>query len=176
MSARVVATHVWPKDATDPISVDVLELDWGGPVDDRHHGELMASDTRQSRVFTRGTTIRNHRQVSIVDAGELAQIADALGIPHIDPGIIADNICTEGIDALTSLPRMTRMVFPSGAVIMLGGPNAPCTIAGAMVERSYGSQPEAFPKAAIGLRGVTGWIEHPGTVRPGDAITLLPPD
>jgi len=176
MSPRVIATHVWPKDATDPISVDVLELDWGGPVDDRHHGELMASDTRQSRVFTKGTTIRNHRQVSIVDAGELAQIADALGIPHIDPGIIADNICTEGIHALTALPRMTRMVFPSGAVIMLGGPNAPCTIAGAMVERSYGSRPEAFPKAAIGLRGVTGWIEHPGTVRPGDAITLLPPD
>ena len=176
MSARVIATHVWPKDATDPISVDVLELDWGGPVDDRHHGELMASDTRQSRVFTKGTTIRNHRQVSIVDAGELSQIADALGIPRIDPGVIADNICTEGIDALTSLPRMTRMVFPSGAVIMLGGPNAPCTIAGAMVERSYGSRPEAFPKAAIGLRGVTGWIEHPGTVRPGDAITLLPPD
>lgn len=176
MSARVAATHVWPKDATDPISVDVLELDWGGPVDDRHHGELMASDTRQSRVFAKGTTIRNHRQVSIVDTGELAQIADALGIPRIDPGVIADNICTEGIDALTSLPRMTRMVFPSGAVIMLGGPNAPCTIAGAMVERSYGSRPEAFPKAAIGLRGVTGWIEHPGTVRPGDTITLLPPD
>ena len=67
MSARVVATHVWPSDTDEPVSVDVLELDWGGPVGDRHHGERMASGTRQSSVFTRGTSIRNHRQVSIVD-------------------------------------------------------------------------------------------------------------
>jgi hypothetical protein len=176
MSARVVATHVWPSDIDEPVSVDVLELDWGGPVGDRHHGERMASDTRQSTVFTRGTSIRNHRQVSIVDTGELAQIATAMGIPRIDPGVIADNICTEGIDALTALPRMTRLVFASGAVIMLGGPNAPCTIAGGMLERVYGSRPESFPKAAWGLRGVTGWIEHPGTVRPGDAVTVHEPD
>ena len=127
-------------------------------------------------VFTRGTSIRNHRQVSIVDTGELAQIATAMGIPRIDPGVIADNICTEGIDALTALPRMTRLVFASGAVIMLGGPNAPCTIAGGMLERVYGSRPESFPKAAWGLRGVTGWMEHPGTVRPGDAVTVHEPD
>jgi MOSC domain-containing protein YiiM len=159
-----------------PVSVDFLELDWGGPIGDRHHGELMASDTRQSRVFPRGTTIRNHRQLSLVDLSELAQIATALGIPRIDPGVIADNICTEGIENLTDLPRMTRLAFPSGAVLMLGGPNAPCTIAGDMVARTYGSRVEAFPKAAIGRRGVTAWVERPGLVKPSDAITVLPPD
>lgn len=174
--ARVTATHVWPQDTTEPVSVDALELDWGGPIGDRHHGELMASDVRQARVFPRGTTIRNHRQLSIVDVDELGQIAAALEIPRIDAGTIADNICTAGIPNLTSLPRMTRLAFPSGAVIMLGGPNAPCTIAGAMVARLHGSRPEAFPKAAIGRRGVTGWVEHPGTVRPGDAVTVLLPD
>lgn len=173
---RVTALHVWPSDVTEPISVDSLDLDWGGPIGDRHHGEYMASDTRQSRVFPRGTTIRNHRQLSIIDLDELARIASALGIPRIDPGVVADNICTEGIPALTDLPRMTRMAFPSGAVVMLGGPNAPCTIAGGMVARAYGSRAEAFPKAAIGQRGVTGWVERPGIVRPGDPITLLPPD
>ena len=85
-------------------------------------------------------------------------------------------VATAGIDALTALPRMTRLVFASGAVIMLGGPNAPCTIAGGMLERVYGSRPESFPKAAWGLRGVTGWMEHPGTVRPGDAVTVREPD
>ena len=150
MSARVVATHVWPSDVDEPVSVDVLELDWGGPVGDRHHGERMASDTRQSSVFTRGTSIRNHRQVSIVDTGELAQIAIAMGIPRIDPGVIADNICTEGIDGLTCLPRMTRLVFPSGAVLMLGGPNAPCTIAGGMLERVYGSHTRVLPQGRVG--------------------------
>lgn len=173
---HVAAVHVWPGDLLSPVAVDVLELDWGGPVGDRHHGERMASETRQSRVFPRGTTIRNHRQLSLVDLDELAQIARALGIVGIEPGVIADNICTAGIEELTSLPRMTRMAFPSGAVIMLGGPNAPCTIAGDMVARAYGSRAEAFPKAAIGRRGVTGWVEHPGSVRPGDAITIIPPD
>jgi hypothetical protein len=27
----------------------------------------------------------------------------------------------------------------------------------------------------MGLRGVTGWVDHPGLVRPGDSITLHPP-
>lgn len=176
MSARVVATHVWPEESELPVSIETLALDWGGPIGDRHHGELMSSNVRQASAFARGTTIRNHRQISIVDVGELAHIATALGIAQIEAGVIADNICTEGIDDLTALPRMTRMVFPSGAVIMLGGPNAPCTIAGAMVAKAYGSRAESFPKAAMGLRGVTGWVEHPGTVRSGDAVTLLPPD
>ena len=112
MSARVAATHVWPSDLDQPLSVDLLDLDWGGPVGDRHHGETMSSDTRQSSVFPRGTTIRNHRQLSLVDIAELAQIADALGIPRIDPGTIAENITTEGIEELTALPRMTRPAWP----------------------------------------------------------------
>lgn len=175
MTARVVGLHVWPSDADVPHAVGELALDWGGPVGDRHHGETMLSDTRQRPVFERGTRIRNHRQVSIVDAGELARIASAMGIPSIEAGLIADNICTEGIDDLTALPRMTRLVFDSGAVIMTGGENLPCTIAGALVEAVHGTRPEAFPKAAMGLRGITGWVEHPGTIRPGEGLTVIRP-
>lgn len=176
MTPRVVATHVWPAAEESPQRIERLDLDWGGPVGDRHHGETMDSDTRQANVFPRGTVIRNHRQLSLVDAAELAAIASALGIEQIEAGVIAENICTEGIEDLTSLPRMTRLQFPSGAVIMLGGPNAPCTIAGRMVADTYGSRAEAFPKAAIGRRGVTGWVEHPGPVHPGDLITVIAPD
>jgi MOSC domain-containing protein YiiM len=170
--AQVVATHVWPISAELPLPRDELLLDWGGPVGDRHHGETMLSNTRQRHVFERGTEIRNHRQLSLVDSAELADIAAHMGIDGISPGLIADNICTDGIPELTSLPRMTRMVFSSGAVIMLGGENNPCTIAGAMVGRVHGTSAEAFPKAAIHRRGVTGWVEHPGVIRIGDGITL----
>lgn len=169
---NVVATHVWPEGAAVPVPCDELALDWGGAIGDRHHGETMRSNARQKEVFTRGTQIRNHRQVSIVDTAELARIAAALGIESIDPGVIADNICTQGIERLTALPRMTRMEFPSGAVLMLGGENNPCTIAGGLVGDRYGTAAHAFPKAAMRLRGVTGWVERPGAVRPGDAITL----
>jgi MOSC domain-containing protein YiiM len=152
-----------------------LALDWGGPVGDRHHGETMLSDVRQRPVFERGTVIRNHRQVSLVDMAELDIIASALGVERLSPGLIADNICTEGIPDLTSLPRMTRLVFGSGAVLMLGGENSPCTIAGAMVESVHGTPAHAFPKAAMGRRGVTGWVEHPGVVGPGMSVAIHTP-
>lgn len=167
---KVVATHVWPSGDAVPTRVDELVLDWGGPVGDRHHGLTMRSDARQKAHYERGTEIRNHRQVSIVDLGELAEIALHLGIPSIAPGLIADNICVDGIDSLTKLPRMTRLVFAGGAVVMVGGENLPCTIAGALVGDAHGTRPESFPKAAMGLRGVTGWVEHPGTVRAGDKV------
>lgn len=170
----VVATHVWPIGESEPQRVDVLDLDFGGPIGDRHHGELMSSDTRQSDVFAKGTTIRNHRQLSIVDTAELARIADLMGIPQIAPGVIADNICTAGIPELTTLAPMSRLVFDGGAVVMVGGENLPCVIAGRMVNEHYGTRPEAFPKAAMGLRGVTGWVEHPGRIAPGMTITVHP--
>ena len=175
MNTLVVATHVWPAEDKTPRACDVLELDFGGPIGDRHHGLTMKSDTRQKEFFARGTEIRNHRQISIVDLAELATIAQSMGIATIAPGLIADNICTEGIDSLTQLPRMTRLIFDGGAVIMLGGENFPCTIAGAMIGSVHGTAPEKFPKAAMGLRGVTGWVEHPGVVRPGMAIDVQIP-
>lgn len=172
MTARVVATHVWPDAEESPVPCEELVLDWGGPVGDRHHGLTMLSNTRQRAVFERGTEIRNHRQLSLVDESELAEIAEALGLTALAPGVIADNICTQGIPDLTGLPRMTRMVFTGGAVIMLGGENNPCAIAGELVAGRYDTSPEAFPKAAIHRRGVTGWVEHPGIVRPGEQVTL----
>lgn len=171
----VRALHVWPADAELPQSVASLDLDWGGAIGDRHHGLTMSSDVRQAHVYPRGTTITNLRQVSIVDEGELARIAAALGVDALAPGLIADNICTAGLPDLTMTPHMTRMVFDGGAVLMLGGENNPCTTAGAMVERVHGTSPSSFPKAAIHLRGVTGWVECPGTIHAGEGLRLITP-
>lgn len=170
----VVATHVWPPDVDRPVAQD-LELDWGGAVGDRHHGVTMLSDTRQTSLYPRGTQIRNNRQVTLVDEAELAAIALAMGLPSLAPGLIADNICTRGIPDLTSLAPTTRLVFDSGAVISVHAENLPCTIAGAMVGSAHGTPAQGFPKAAMGLRGVTGWVERPGIIRPGDSVEVVPP-
>lgn len=171
----VAAVHIWPPGADVPESVEELQLDWGGAIGDRHHGVTMSSDVRQKEVFARGTEIRNHRQLSIVDLAELAAIAEGLGIEELAPGTIADNICTEGLTDLTSLAPLSRLVFASGAVLMTGGFNTPCTIAGRMVSARYGSAPERFPKAAWDLRGITAWVERPGPIRPGDSVRVVPP-
>lgn len=172
---EVVGLHVWPDGFAVPQARAELVLDWGGPVGDRHHGETMDAGVRQRRAFDRGTRIRNHRQVSLVDTSELERIAAGLGLERIAPGVLADNICLTGVPALTSLARMTRLQFDSGATLMLGGENTPCTITGDLVERAYGVAAHAFPKAAIGLRGVTGWVECPGTVRLGERARLIAP-
>jgi len=172
---KVVAVHVWPAEKETPLRVDDITLDWGGVIGDRHHGVLMNSDSRQRPVFPRGTEIRNHRQISLVDVAELHQIALGLGIEDIAPGVIADNIATQGFDHLTDLAPMTRLVFSSGAVVMTGGENHPCTIAGRLVGDVYGSDHKRFVSAATDLRGITGWVEHPGTIRPGDTVTAIAP-
>jgi len=175
--ARVVALHVWTPADSVPDGVQELLLDWGGAVGDRHHGLTMRSGGRQYPLYSRGTEIHNYRQLSIIDAAELDAIAAALGIDTLAPGTIADNITTTGLPDLTSLPPMTRLAFGDspgeGPVLVTGGENDPCVIAGRMVEQAYGVRAEAFPKAAIHRRGVTGWVEHPGTLRVGDRVTVL---
>ena len=170
--AEVIACHIWPDDSTLPIPVEHLELDFGGPIGDRHYGLTMKSDTRQSKHFPKGTEIRNHRQISIVEATELQDVAAALGITDIEPGLIADNIYLRGATDLTLLPKMTRLVFSSGEVIMIGGENEPCTIAGAMVGEVHGTTAHSFPKAALHKRGVTGWVEHLGSISAGDTVEI----
>lgn len=174
----VVGLHIWPEGSEQPRSLDVLDLDWGGPVGDRHHGLTMPAGPRQAPVHPRGTEVRNHRQVSLVDVAELAIIAANLGIETLAPGVIADNICTEGLDHLTHSPPMTRLIVGDadvGPVLVVGGENVPCTIAGRLVEAVYGTRPESFPKAAMGLRGVTAWVERPGQVLPGASIRVVAP-
>lgn len=172
---RVVATHIWPREQAAAAPVDELVLDWGGPVGDRHHGETRLADGRLDHMFDKGAVVRNHRQVSIVDDAELAIIAANLAVESLAPGVIADNICTSGLPDLTALPALTRLVFESGSVIVIGGENMPCTIAGALVQAVHGTPPHKFPKAAVGHRGVTGWVERPGSIRPGDTITVFRP-
>lgn len=171
-TAVVLGLHVWPADVDVPVPVDPLVLDWGGPVGDRHHGLTMRSDSRQRPHYERGTEIRNHRQVSVVEEAELAEVAARLGVDRLAPGLIADNVYLSGAGDLTALPPMTRLVFEGGAVLVLGGENMPCTIAGAMVQAVHGTAPSAFPRAAILKRGVTGWVEHPGEVRVGARVEI----
>lgn len=176
MSPRVERLHVWPADEPAPLAVETLVLDWGGPVGDRHHGVVMTSDSRQKWLYPRGTQIRNHRQVSVVDLGELAAIAANLGLPGLAPGTIADNICTDGVTELSALEPLSRLVIgdEDPVVIAVLGGNNPCTIAGSLVQTRYATSPERFPKAAIGLRGVTGWVERPGEVTVGMPVRVVP--
>lgn len=135
----------------------------------------MRSDVRQADAFPRGTTIRNHRQLSLVDAGEPAVIAAALGIAAVEPGLLPTTSAPRAYPKPPPCPGWRGWCSTECAVIMLGGENLPCVIAGRMVAAAHGTAPEALPKAASRRRGVTGWVEHPGVIRPGAGIRIVMP-
>jgi hypothetical protein len=171
-TGTVLGTHIWPAGIDVPFAVDPLVLDWGGPVGDRHHGVTMKSDVRQKWLYRKGTEIANYRQLSIVSAEELAQVAATMGLTELAPGLVADNLFLSGVPTLTTFAPMTRLVFSGGPVVLLGGENDPCTIAGKLIGDVHGTKPSAFPKAAMHKRGVVGWVERPGQIRPGDTFTV----
>ncbi len=169
--------------ATDPDSfvsapVTRLELDFGGVVGDRHHGLTRPSDTRQLRYYPRGTMIRNRRQISVVAVDELAEIADRLGLPHLEPAWLGANLLVAGVPSLSALPIGTRLLFAGGAGLVCEGANQPCRLPGEVVQSHFPwSRAQAgFVKAAYGRRGIVASVELPAPLTPGEAFTVAPPD
>lgn len=157
-------------------SVDELDLSFAGIEGDCHAGLTRASDSRTLQQYRRNTEIRNVRQVTLLSIEELADIAQAMGIPHVKPEWVGANIVASGIPDLTLLPPATRLQFPSGATLTVDLENAPCRQVADVVSAHFPEQRMGFVQAARHKRGVTAWVERVGTIKTGDAITLwLPP-
>ena len=122
------------------------------------------------------TPIRNTRQASIVSAEELAEIARRMGLPEIKPDWLGANLVLSGIPRFTMLPGSTRLIFSSGASLVVDTENAPCRFPAEVIDRHHpGSGPKFVPNAQH-LRGVTGWVEREGWIRRGDSVAVhLPP-
>jgi hypothetical protein len=157
-------------------SVGSFQLVFGGIEGDCHGGLTRKSDSRMVKQFKRGTPVKNSRQISILSAEELSDIAKTMGIPAVKPQWVGANVVTRGIPDLTLLPPSTRLQFPSGAMIVVDIENKPCRYPAAIIEKHHPEQVAGFVKAAKQKRGVVGWVEAEGEVRAGDAITVwLPP-
>lgn len=175
LKARVAATL----DARggDFLSEPVAELELGfdGILGDFHAGPTRSSGGREP-WYPRGTEIRNERQISIVAADELALAAAKMGIDRIEPGWIGANLVIEGIPLLSMLPPRTQLFFEGGVTLRIDGDNAPCRIAGAAIAKNYPEMDEtalalAFVPAARRRRGVVAWVEKPGRISSGEAVT-----
>ncbi len=152
-----------------------LELD--GFVGDKHRGfeRIAASYDRDPT----GTVRRNERQWSGVSVEELAIIRERLDLKEpLDAGTLGANICVEGIPEFSQLPKGSRLVFPSGAVLLVEECNPPCADMGAQIAAKYtthSGEPVAggmFPKHAMGLRGVVGVVDVPGGIEVGDRVIV----
>jgi MOSC domain-containing protein YiiM len=155
--------------------VEVLALSYAGIEGDRHAGLTARAGVRQDHLDP-DVVVRNSRQLSLVSAEELAAAAGALGVPRLDPSWLGANVSLEGAPGLTATGPSTRLVFRSGAVLVVDGDNAPCTSAGGAVAAALGdpSLRSRFVKAATARRGLVAWVERVGTIRVGDAVEVFP--
>ena len=153
-----------------------LELMFSGIKGDFHRGLTRKSDSRTLKQYPRDANIRNVRQVTLVSAEELADIAVAMGIPEAKAEWLGANLVTAGIPDLSLLPPSTRLQFPSGGTLVVDMENAPCRQVADVISRYHPEAGSGFVKSAVNKRGVTAWVEREGIVNAGDEIVIwIPP-
>lgn len=156
--------------------VEQLDLGFHGLTGERHAGENRSSCVRVRNLHPEGTEIRNVRQLSILSAEELALIAEEMGLEAVNPADLGANLVLKGIPDFTFVPPSSRLQGPSGATLTIDMENRPCIFPGKEIEKSHAGFGPKFKPAARNRRGVTAWVERPGTLRPGDKLKLFIPD
>ena len=155
--------------------VQVTEAGFEG---DRHAGLTREAGVRDKDI-ERGTEIRNNRQVSLVSTEEMDEIARRMDLDEVQPEWMGANLCLSGIEDLTKLPQGTRFKFEGGVELVVHGENKPCTGPGEVLEEQYPDRERLasrFPKQALHLRGLVGWVGEPGEIRVGERVEVIVPE
>ena len=162
------------RDAAEIVGVPLTHMTLGfdGMTGEIHAGLTRASCSRVTSQYRKGTEIRNVRQVSIVSVEELARIAEKLDLPEIDPAWLGASVVVSGIPDFTHVPPSARLQGPDGVTLTVDMLNQPCNLVSKTIEDARPGHGKAFKAAAAGMRGVTAWVERPGTLSVGDALVL----
>ena len=102
------------------------------------------------------------KQVTLIDAGEVAAVAREVGVP-LTPGMTRRNLVTDGV----ALPSLVGRYFAVGEVLLFGTKRCPpCT----HLERLTGWK---LVKALAARGGVNAAVFVGGRVTEGDAVRLV---
>ncbi|MEO1264112.1 MAG: sulfurase, partial [Pseudomonadota bacterium] len=154
-----------------------VRVGYDGFEGEAHGGLTRPSCSRVLKQYPkRGTEIRNTRQISILAPDQLEEIRAALDIEVLEPEWVGANMVLSGIPELTFIPPSSRLIFEGGASLVVDMENAPCRFPGEVISAKYPGKGDAFPKVAVGKRGVTAWVEKTGEIAVGEACRLhVPP-
>ena len=126
-----------------------------------------------------GTVRRNERQWSAVSVEELAHITQRLALTEpLTPDTLGANLCVEDIPEFSLLPKGTKLLFPSGAVLLVEEYNPPCGEMGTQIVAKHATcsgEPltaTAWLRPAAGRRGLVGIVDVPGTITAGDEVEV----
>lgn len=158
--------------AVDGEPVAAMPLDFGGMAGEHHAGTTRLSCSRTLAQHPKGTRIANVRQLSLVSAEDLAKISAAMGAGPLDPAWLGTSILVEGIADFSHLPPSARLQGPDGATLVVDLQNQPCHFPAMRIVEAIGPAGKRFRPAAEGRRGVTAWVERPGTLQVGESLRL----
>ncbi len=154
----------------------VAQLNFAGIPGEDHGGLTRPSCSRVVSQYPKGTEIRNTRQLCVMSAEELAEIAADCGLDALDPEMAGASIVISGIPDFTHLPPSSRLQFPDGSSIVVDMENRPCHLPAKVINADHPGAGDKFKAAAKGKRGVTAWVEREGQVQVGDSVRLHVPD
>lgn len=157
------------------VPVDSVDVSFRGFEGDSHTGLTRDSCVRVKRQYKVGTTIRNTRQISIVSVEELESIAASMSVPNIRPEWLGANVCLSGVPNLTRIPPASRLLFSSGASLVVDVENEPCKYPAEIIEKQHPGYGNLFVKSAVGIRGVTAWVEREGMIAHSDSVEVHVP-
>ncbi len=156
--------------------VESAALTFAGIPGEAHGGETRPSCSRVVSQYPKGTEIRNVRQLTVLSAEELAEIATECGLDALDPAMAGASLVIRGIPDFTHLPPSSRLQFPDGSAIVVDMENRPCHLPAKVINADHPGAGNKFKVAAMGKRGVTAWVECEGQVKVGDTVRLHVPD
>jgi MOSC domain len=175
-SARVVWLGYQPVPVEQLVITSVplseMQLTFAGYAGEVHAGETRPACSRVQKQHPRNTTIRNVRQLCVVSAEEMAEVARDMGLDRMDYAWVGASLVLEGIPDLTHLPPSSRLQGPDGVTLVVDMENLPCKEPAVTIEKALPGQGKGFKRAAEGKRGVTAWVEREGVLRLGDALAL----
>lgn len=153
-----------------------MPLSFAGFAEESHAGLTRPACIRVAAQHPRGTPIRNVRQLALVGAEEMAEVAAALGLARFDYAWVGASVVIGGFPDFSHLPPSSRLQGPDGVTLVVDMQNRPCQEPAVTISRATGGQGKAFKAAAAGKRGVTAWVEREGVLHLGDRLRLHVPD
>jgi hypothetical protein len=183
MPTSLVARVVWlgyqpvpvEKLVITAVPLTEMRLSFAGYDGEVHAGLNRPSCGRVLKQHPRSTEIRNVRQLCVVSAEEMAEVAAEMGLATMDYAWVGASLVLEGIPDLTHLPPSSRLQGPDGVTLVVDMENLPCQEPAVTIEKARPGQGKGFKRAAEGKRGVTAWVEREGVLRLGDVVTLHVP-
>jgi hypothetical protein len=158
------------------VPVSEMPLSFAGYEGESHAGLTRPSCSRVMKQHKRGTEIRNVRQLAVVSAEEMAEVAATMGLETFDYAWVGASLVVEGIPDFTHLPPSSRLQGPDGVTLVIDMENRPCQEPAVTIDKALPGMGKGFKRAAEGKRGVTAWVEREGVLRLGDVLTLHIPD